>query len=167
MSQIRVERTIDLPSSQLWDAMKNFGDIENFHPLIKASPLLGNQAEGIGAQRRCDFYDGNWVKERVLDWQDGRSMSISIYDGSMPVKDGKAVITLHKLSPSRTKVTFDMAYVPKMGPLGKVMDALMMRSQFTKILGDLLEGLETHVRTGAVIGKGGKPQPVQQMQAAA
>jgi hypothetical protein len=45
-----------------------------------------------------------------------------------------------------------MDYTPKWGPIGALMDAMMMRKQFTALLTRLLGALDVHLDTGEAIG---------------
>ena len=51
-----------------------------------------------------------------------------------------------------------MEYVVKYGPLGVAMDMLMMRSMMNATFENLLAGLDHHLETGEIIGKGWKPE---------
>lgn len=156
MSQIQVEHTVHAAQARVWAALADFGGIYRFHPRVERSPLLSEQAQGVGAQRRCEFHDGNQVVERVSAIEQGRSITIDIVEGSMPLARARAKISLEPIDAQRTSVVFDMDYDPKFGWLGKAMDRVMMRAQFKKILGEVLEGLDTHLATGAVIGPDGR-----------
>ncbi len=154
MSSLTLTHTISAPVERVWDTLKNFGDVYKFHPRVKRSPLLGVRRGGIGAQRRCEFHDGNHIVEQVVGWDDGRSLTIEIVEGSMPLRRAGGRISLQPHG-AETIVVFSFEYEPKFGLLGKVMDVMMMRGQFRKMLGEVLDGLETHLRTGAVVGPDG------------
>ena len=53
----------------------------------------------------------------------------------------------------RSRVGFDMAFVPRGGPLGWLMAKAVMEPQFRKVLGSVLEGLETHALTGEIVSR--------------
>jgi hypothetical protein len=165
MSKVEVKHEIDASAERVWEVLRDFGGVENFHPAVRASGLLSERSEGLGAQRKCEFHDGNWVKERVVGWEDGRSMTIEISEGSMPLSCAEGRLEVRPLDDGRSEVVMTMSYVVKMGPIGMLMDVLMIRSKFRAMVGDILKGLDVHTRTGAIIGRDGKPQPAHQPSA--
>jgi hypothetical protein len=48
-----------------------------------------------------------------------------------------------------------MDFQPKYGPLGWLMAQMIMKKQFANTLNRVLEGLDTHLQTGKIIGKNG------------
>ena len=165
MTQVTVQRTINLPQERVWPILADFPNIYRFHPAIAQSPQIGDKDTGLGAQRRCEFYDGNHVTEQVVGWEEGRSMDVEITEGSMPLNRAEAHVEIEALGPKQTRVSFTMNYEPKFGPLGWMMDKIVLRRNFTKILGQVLEGLETYALTGQRIGQGGKVESPSQRAA--
>lgn len=144
MSIVTVTRTLPVDVRSTWAALADFGGIHRFHPYVDRSPLLNDTARGEGAERRCEFSDGNHICERVIQWDEGKSMTVDIYDGSMPLARAQGSFTVTPTdSGTGSLVSFTMDYKPKMGPLGAVMDALMMRRKFRKMMNEILEGLES------------------------
>jgi uncharacterized protein YndB with AHSA1/START domain len=157
MSQLTVTKTINAPIDTVWPALADFGGIHRFHPGVKNSYLLNDKEGGVGAQRVCEFYDGNSITEEVSGWEDGCHMTVDITKGSLPIRDAAGTIEVTANGEGTTRIDFTVRYEPKFGPLGKVMDVVMMRPNFRKLLGQVIDGLETHVQTGALIGKDGEP----------
>jgi uncharacterized membrane protein len=157
MTTIEVTETVHFPVERVWAAWADFGGIHRFHPLIKASPLLSECNTGLGAERECHFHDGNTVSERIVGFDVAeRELTVEIFDGSMPLTEARAVIRLFDRG-DETDVRFRMSYEPKFGAVGKLMDATMMRRRFRKILSNMIAGLNTHLATGAIVGRDGQP----------
>ncbi len=156
MGQVTVERTIHAPATAVWRVLADFGGVHRFHPAVETSPLLNGQSSGLGAQRQCNFYDGRHAVEQVVGWDEGRAIDIDIIGGDMPLKSGRGRLSVETVSQGVSVVTMTMTYKPKGGPLGAVMDVLMMRGMFRKMLGKVLDGLDQHVTTGAEVGKRGE-----------
>jgi ribosome-associated toxin RatA of RatAB toxin-antitoxin module len=155
MSQINVEKTIDAKTDKLWSIIDDFGGVHRFHPQVETSDILNGQDSGIGAERECVFYDGTRVSEVVSDQRDGEYQAVTVIAGNLPLRNVKAVLSLSQTADGKTKVQATIDYQPKYGVFGKVMNALLIRPKFTKILGHVLETLEVHAKTGALIGKNG------------
>jgi carbon monoxide dehydrogenase subunit G len=152
MTKLILQRDFNKTAAEVWQALSQFDQIYRFHPRVSHSPRVGSINSGVGASRVCHFHDGNKITEKVVAWEEGRSLTVEIVEGSMPLSCARAHIEVEPLGPDRTRVLFHMAYDPKYGILGRAMDALMMRSQFQKILGQVLEGLELHLESGATVG---------------
>lgn len=94
---VEVERDLDLPRSQVFKVLSDFGDIGELLPdLIDSVEVRG---EGIGAERKIEIsvtsgYPGQ-VVERLDASYDQRVFSYSmISNSSMPIADYVAVIRL-------------------------------------------------------------------------
>ena len=48
---------------------------------------------------------------------------------------------------------FEMSFQPKFGPLGWLMEATVMQSQFRRVLSQVLTGLEEHAQTGEIVSR--------------
>lgn len=94
----------------------------------------------------CDLADGkNWIRERVIDWQPGRAMTVDVYEGTMPLASANVTFGVEALGPSRARVAMTMDYQPKMGVLCAVLDAVVLRRMMRGMLGKVLEGLDREV----------------------
>ncbi|MEO0601379.1 MAG: SRPBCC family protein [Myxococcota bacterium] len=154
MSIVWVQREITHAPAAVWEVVADIGGIHRFHPAVARSPLTGSQERGVGAERTCHFHDGNHIDERVVAWEEGHSLEVDIVRGSFPLVRARARFVLEPV-PTGTRVTMRMDYKPKFGPVGFVMDQLMMKRQFRGLMARILEGLETHLSTGQIIGPDG------------
>jgi uncharacterized protein YndB with AHSA1/START domain len=153
MTVLTVSRVVSQPIARVWDALSDFGGIADFHPAVERSPLKeGSPERGVGATRTCHFYDGNSVEETVLESINEKVLVVEITKGSMPLARAVATIELASTADDRTQVDFTMDYTPKWGPVGALMDAMMMRKQFTALLTRVLGALDVHLDTGEAIG---------------
>ncbi len=149
MAHVTVERTIAAPVADVWSSWDDFGAIYHFNPNLKGSRLINNSPKsGIGARRQCDLADGkNYIRERIIGYTPEEEMTIDIYEGTMPLKKAVATLRLTALNDSSTRVSMTMEFEPKLGLIGKMM-VPMMKPQFAKMLGALLEGNDHFVTKG-------------------
>ncbi len=149
MAEVKLARDIDAPVAQVWASWDRFGAIDMFNPNLRKSFLInGSQETGLGAERQCDLADGkNFIQERIVEYIPERRMTVDIYNGTMPLKQAVAKIELTPLSPTRTRVEFTMSFTPKMGLLGRIM-VPMMKPQFARLLGKLMDGNKAFVERG-------------------
>ncbi len=157
MSTITKSVTINAPTSRIWDAIKDVGYVHNWHPVVEASPVLSDNASGLGASRRCEMYDGSSVVETVTELTEGRRVVLELSDFSLPLNNASASITLDPVDDGTTRVTMEMNYEVKYGPAGWLMDQMMMKRMMGSLFLKVLGGLDHHVRTGEYVGKDFKP----------
>ena len=146
MAQVTLSQTVNAPLADVWASWDDFANIAAFNPVVQKSFLTGNgPATGLGARRQCDLADGkNYIREEITGYEPEKFMEIDIYDGTMPLKQARAVVRLEPRTLTQTKVTMTMAFTPKMGLIGKAMLPIM-KKQFAAMLRQLLEGNAAHV----------------------
>ena len=143
---------IDAPKEKVWEILADFGNIYLFSPGVPKSYLTSDQQRGVGTTRHCDVSGGPIqnasVEERIIGWNEGESMQIEIYEGTKTPPFKKAVGTISvKEDNGGTLVTGTLAYSLKFGPVGYLMDKLMVTSQFGKAWTGVLAGLKYYAET--------------------
>jgi hypothetical protein len=146
---------MSLSADEVWRKLADFGGVHRFHPVVDTVDLLSENNEGVGAKRRCNFYDGKSVIETVTEWDPGHRQVVALSDFSMPLKSGTAELSVRRLGPSECEARIAMTVVPKFGPFGWLMGQMMMKPMMRSMLRSVLRGLDHHTRTGDLIGKGG------------
>ena len=76
------------------------------------------------------------------------------------MKNANGTFTLTSIGGGRTQVDVSMEYKAKYGPVGVVLDLLMLKRMLGPSLDRLLAGLDHYITTGETIGKGWKPNQV-------
>lgn len=149
MASVTVHQTVDAPIENVWASWDDFGEIYKFNPNLKHSRLIENsQSSGKGAKRQCDMRDGkNWIREELVEYVPHQSMTIDIYEGTMPLKQAIATLRFKPLSSHQTQVSMTMEFEPKMCLHGKLM-LPMMKPKFAGMLRGLLEGNRAFVTEG-------------------
>lgn len=149
MPSIVLHHTVDAPADQVWASWNDFGNVYKFNPVLSHSQLLAESPkEGVGCSRECNMKDGkNWVRERIIDYSPNKSMTVDIYQGTMPLRKAQAVVEINPINAHKTDVKFTMRFEPKFGILGKMM-VPMMKAQFRKMLGELLIANSAFVTQG-------------------
>lgn len=157
MTTLTVSRTIGSPLKVTWTAFaEDFGGIYKFHPRVKHSPLISSISSGLGTARRCEFHDGSKVDEEIVGWDKEKELRIELTNAAMPLNDISAIIQFEAINEKSCTVSFTMKYTPKFGPLGWLMDRVMLRPMMNKILLQVLDGLDRHLATGEIIDQPGK-----------
>ena len=154
---IKVEKTVLVKADirQVWDVVSDMGGVYKYHPLVDKSPVLSENAFGIGATRRCEFYDGSSVVEEVVGLKEGEELKVALSNFSMPFKSADATMSLKKASDKSTYVTLQMMYKMKYGVVGVILGYFMIKPIMKKTFVKVLNGLNDHVTTGKLIGEKG------------
>jgi uncharacterized protein YndB with AHSA1/START domain len=153
MQHVEVVRTIPVPPAKLWPLIADVVAIERWHPSVERADLLSEQSTGLGAARRCNFYDGTSVREEVIALDEGRRVRLAMSEFSIPMTQLEAEITLTPDANGGTKASFAIHYVVKWGLLGRLMGATVMPGQLGKMAARVLAGLAHHGATGELVGK--------------
>ena len=155
MQSIAIERQLAYTADTVWQKWDDVSGIYKFHPLIERSPITSKEKSGLGSQRVCYFNDGNKLTEQVIKYNaDERSMSLSIDADFMPIKNASADIRVTPISDSLTKVDFQMNFDAKFGVFGLILAKLVMKPKMKGMLNQLLDGLDSHLASGEVVGTG-------------
>lgn len=147
---------VNAPAADVWCAFNDWGGVWRFQPWVHRSPLLSRNNEGVGASRRCEFFDKTSIVETITSIDEGRRIDMSLSETPKPMLGGKGSI---KLTPrgQATDVTVEMDVKLGMGPLNPIMGNLMMKPMMKKRIARMLESLDYHLKTGGKLdGKGAK-----------
>lgn len=150
VTTITATSNINLRKDQVWEFLRLPGKIQDFHPLIKQSSMIGSEQYGIGATRQCDLLPMGQMNERIIDWDEGSAFTTEVIGGKMlpPYKFMKGRVNLSEKGDT-TDVSFSFSYQIKFGFLGQWMDFLFIRPQFknapVKYVMGLREYAEQHV----------------------
>jgi hypothetical protein len=159
MHHVLVSRKIQAPAEKVWQKLDKFRDVYTYHPLVKHSEGINEIPTGIGAERTCYFEDGNQIKERITAYEKSKNYQVEIYDpGAFPLLKAVALLEVKTIDEQSSSVDFNMEFQPRFGPIGWLMAQFIMKKQFAQILKRVLDGLDTHLQTGQVIGKNGLAQ---------
>jgi ligand-binding SRPBCC domain-containing protein len=139
--QIRIEAPIDV----VWQAIA--GDltaVQHYNQMVSAARLLGNQREGVGAARRCELKPKGFVEERVWEWTPKKAIGLEVAASEWPIVFMKWKTELTPEGKA-TLIRQEMNYKLKFGPLGALMDALVMRRKLDGGIRDVFSNLKSYV----------------------
>jgi len=144
MTQVTAKRTIDAPAETVWAVLADYENIHIFHPGVEDSCLIGEQKNGLGAVRRCDFKGGGSVEEKIIDWVEGERYTVELSKIDMPLKSASATLSVVPDGAGACTATMHMEYQPKYGILGALMDRMMIKKTMGGMFTKVLAGLDRH-----------------------
>ena len=147
MTKLIREIELVISAEQAWDVLADFENVHAIAPGIKASPLLSEEKDGLGACRRCHFAIGGMsMVETVTSWEEGKSLTVELSEFPMPFHRGDVSLILTPLDNERclAKAVFD--YDMKYGFVGAVINALMLRPMMGMQLSKLLRNIEKQAK---------------------
>jgi uncharacterized protein YndB with AHSA1/START domain len=145
---VRVERSIPAAPSDVWAVLADLPNHASWRNDVKASRMLGEQTAGVGARRHLDLAPVGGLDETVLGWEEGSKMVVAVDKATvMPIKSGEATLVVDREGDDKSKVTMEFRYVPKGGPFGRVIGAVV-DGQLTRVFRGVLADLENAARRG-------------------
>jgi hypothetical protein len=152
MTTIKRRIEIDLPRAAVWKALADFGNICHGHPAVSKSRVTSVQKQGVGATRHCDFtMMGASAEERVVEWNEGRNIRISVYElHKMPgIQTMELDLIVDDLG-EHTVLSGVMVYTMK-NALFDLINALVMKRMNAKLLDGILAGHKKYIETGDIV----------------
>jgi len=137
--KIKVKRIINAPKADLWEYVGDFANIYKFHPLLKASYFIqGSSTNDLGSVRQCDMKNGDYLKERVIEWDEGTKYTIAVDETSMPFENTEATIALRALDANKTEATMEINMEPK----NRILQPMAFMTFRYKVGPAILKGLD-------------------------
>lgn len=143
MPRFSVETFIGVKSDVVWDVLADFGNVSEWNSGIHSSEMTSEGAVGVGSVRHCEMDKGMYINERLIKWDEGKSLVIEMTDSSMPMKSFTAEFALRPESMG-TIVTMTPVYTPSYGIMGLVGDAMFGQRKFKGMMRSALADLKTH-----------------------
>lgn len=144
MTKLHHEIKINAPVEKVWKVLADLESVKFTNPLVKTVKIISPNREGVGSARHCDFTDGKFVEERITSFEQNRLISFELYKHQWPLVFMRWTNRLEKHD-GGTLLISDTEYELKFGFLGKVLNALVMRSKFYQIIGGALNDTKKYI----------------------
>jgi hypothetical protein len=143
MTIIRHEVQASCPPERVWALLADLVAVERYNPTVRAASIDGARRTGVGARRACELRPKGRVVERVTAWEDGKALGLEIAESDWPVHFMRWVTRLEPRG-AATRITQELEYRVKLGPLGWLLDRLVMRRKLTRSIDSILASLVRH-----------------------
>lgn len=137
-----VRRQVAASCDSVWDVFADFPNLADHWSGLRASRPIGDQTHGAGARRQVDLAPVGTLVETVTAWEEGRRIATTNQPSALlPFKQAESNLTLEP-NGDGTTITFDYRYVPRGGPMGRLIGPVidtMLRRNFESMLASVEE----------------------------
>jgi hypothetical protein len=143
MTTIRHEVHAACPPAQIWALLADLEAVERYNPGVRRAAIQGTQRSGVGARRSCELAPHGRVVERVTHWEEGRAVGLEVIESDWPIQFMRWVTHVEP-SPGGSRIFQSLDYAVKFGPLGWLLDQLVMKRKLTASLDGVFASLAKH-----------------------
>lgn len=148
MSRLDHEIYIGAPPERVWKVLADLEAVQHYNPGVAKAQYLSSIREGVGASRQCDLKPTGSVKERVIGWEPLQAITMELVESPWPVRFMRWRTALRS-DGIGTRVTQQMEYRLKFGPLGTLIDLFVMKRTLNKTVSDIFVSMKRFIETGA------------------
>lgn len=131
------------PPERVWALLADLEAVGRYNPGVRHAALDGTQRTGVGARRSCDLVPKGRVVERVTHWEDGHALGLEVAESDWPITFMRWVTRVEP-NGTGTRITQALEYEVKFGPLGWLLDQLVMKRKLTSSLDAVFASLVRH-----------------------
>jgi len=136
------------PPDRVWALLADLEAVQHYNPGVRHAAVEGAQRSGVGARRSCDLLPKGRVVERVTHWEDGRAVGLEVAESDWPIHFMRWVTRVEPQGGGAC-ITQSLEYQVKFGPLGWLLDRLVMKRKLTATLDAVFASLVRHAESGA------------------
>ena len=148
MTVIRHEIQACCAPDRVWSLLADLEAVQQYNPGVRSAKIQGVRRTGIGAVRVCELLPKGRVVERVTHWEDGRALGLEVAESDWPIHSMRWVTRVEPLE-GRTRITQELEYRVKFGPLGWLLDRVAMERRLRSNLDGIFASLVKHAENGA------------------
>jgi hypothetical protein len=123
-----------------------------WHPSSRPSAIRCGSCEiGPGAEQQYTLKDGkNYIHERVVDWQEGRSYRIEVFGGTVPMDEILAELAVEPEG-AGSLLRMPIRYRPRWGLLGRLIEPVLLRPILRHMMRRVIGGLAVKAEVPALL----------------
>ena len=128
------------PPERLWHCLSDLTLVQTYNPTISKAELPGERRTGVGTLRACQLKPKGKIMERVTVWEEGKAIGLEIVESDWPITS-MSWVTRIEPEEGGSVLSQRLEYAMKFGPLGWLLNVLIMKRNVTKNVGTALAGL--------------------------
>ena len=140
MTTIHHEIEAACPPERVWAVLSDLEAVQHYNPTVRTAAVRGSRRTGVGAERVCDLRPKGRVVERVTHWEDGRAVGLEVAESDWPIRFMHWVTRIEPKG-GGSLITQRLDYAVKFGPLGWLLDKLVMKRKLSATLDDVFARL--------------------------
>lgn len=140
MTTLHHDVTARCPPERVWALLADLEAVAIYNQTIAAARVRGAARAGVGAERECDLKPSGRVVERVIAWDEGRAVGLEVVESDWPIVFMRWT-TRVDADEAGARITQELTYQVKFGPLGWLLDNLVMRRKLTSTLDEVFANL--------------------------
>jgi len=146
MSVLQHTILIDAPLTKVWGVLNNLEEIGNYNPIVKSVIYTSENKHGVGSSRHCVFTHKGFAKERVTNIDEGKSITMEMYESDWPLRHMFWTNHLREIN-GKTEMTTITDFKMSYGLFGIAMERLIIKKKFDKILVDMFQSFKTYIES--------------------
>jgi len=143
VTTIRHEIHAACPPAIVWKILANLEEVARYNPGVRSAETLGPARTGVGAMRACELVPKGRVVERVTHWEEARALGLEVTESDWPIHFMRWVTRLDPVD-GGTRISQELEYEVKFGPVGWLLDRLLMKKKLTETLDGVFSSLVKH-----------------------
>jgi len=143
VTTIRHDIQVKCAPERVWALLSDLEAVQRYNPGVRAASIDGDQRTGVGARRVCALVPNGRVVERVTVWEDQRALGLEVAESDWPIHFMRWVTRLEQRGEG-TRITQELEYRVKFGPMGWVLDRLVMERKLRSSLDAIFGSLAKH-----------------------
>ena len=132
-SEVSATVRIEVSHARAWALLRKLELAERYVPGVERCTITSRQHEGVGASRRIAQRNRPALQETVVEWIDGEGFTLELHEphgehAPMPFSQARFTYRIARAGTRAVHAELSLRYALRGGALGKVADALVMRS---------------------------------------
>jgi hypothetical protein len=148
---------IDAPVDLVWENISDLANVQNWTKAVNKSYFHTEIKRGIGAGRTCEVEGFGTIVENVLDWDEGKSIRLSLEGLPFFIKEASGGWRLEELGPNRTRGIAYIDMKTRFWPIGALLERFALGPQFSKTLKGAQREFKAHVEASVEAPKRTQP----------
>lgn len=147
------EIQVDLPRARVWEGLRDLTRAPLYVPNLTGVEFTTEQRDGVGTSRRVFQKNGKPMDETVESWDEGYGFLLRLHVGDEPPKPFKRAWFDYRIDDGpdgRTIFKPSLRYEMPWGPLGALLDALVVKRFALGNVRQMAENFKRHYETGEV-----------------
>ncbi|MBL8618946.1 MAG: SRPBCC family protein [Deltaproteobacteria bacterium] len=140
MTTLQHDITANCSPERVWAILSDLEGVAGYNQTVAAARIRGPARAGVGAERECDLKPSGRVVERVIRWEEGSAVGLEVVESDWPITFMRWT-TRVEAHVSGSRITQTLEYGVKFGPLGWLLDKLVMRRKLQATLDEVFANL--------------------------